>query len=135
MSEKMTAPLPCPFCGSGARKISKLLDERFGYALEVSYGCPVCGFRLAARGDSSKGGYADNRGVEEAALRKWNTRANDASREAAIQAAVEAEREECKQACEALRGTVSMFTTSKECRTHNNAITCCVKAISARGEK
>lgn len=80
MSEKMTTPLPCPFCGNGAHKISKSLDERFGYALEVSYGCPVCGFRLAARGDSSKGGYADNTGVEEASLRKWNTRADDASR-------------------------------------------------------
>ncbi len=135
MSEKMKAPLPCPFCRNGAHKISKSLDERFGYALEVSYGCPVCGFRLAARGDSSKGGYADNSGVEEAALRKWNTRSNDASREAAIQAAVEAEREACKQACEALRGTVSMFATSKDCRTHNNAISGCVKAISARGEK
>ena len=52
-----------------------------------------------------------------------------------INAHVAAEREACKQACEGLRGTVSMFTTSKECRTHNNAITCCVKAISARGEK
>ena len=59
---------------------------------------------------------------------------NDASREAAIQAAVEAEREACKQACEEMRGTVSMFATSKDCRTHNNAITCCVKAIRARGE-
>ena len=45
-----------------------------------------------------------------------------------------AEREACKQACEGLRGTVSMFATSKECRAHNNAITCCVKAISARGD-
>ena len=60
---------------------------------------------------------------------------NDASREAAIQAVVEAEREACKQACEALRGNASMFATSKDCRTHNNAITCCVKAIRARGEK
>lgn len=44
-----------------------------------------------------------------------------------------AEREACKQACEDLRGTVSMFATSKDCRTHNNAITCCVQAIRARG--
>jgi hypothetical protein len=88
MSENMTIPQRCPFCGNGAHKVSKSLDERFGYALEVSYGCPVCGFRLAARGDSSKGGYADNSGVEEKALRKWNTRVNDASCEAAIQAAV-----------------------------------------------
>ena len=47
----------------------------------------------------------------------------------------QAEREACARACEDLRGTVSMFATSKDCRTHNNAITCCVKAISARGEK
>ena len=51
---------------------------------------------------------------------------------AAIVAA--AEREACKQACEGLRGTVSMFATSKDCRLHNNAITCCVQAIRARGE-
>lgn len=52
-----------------------------------------------------------------------------------INAHVAAEREACKQACEELRGTASMFATSKDCRTHNNAITGCVKAISARGEK
>ena len=51
---------------------------------------------------------------------------------AAIVAA--AEREACKQACEGLRGTVSMFATSKDCRLHNNAITCCVLAIRARGD-
>ena len=45
-----------------------------------------------------------------------------------------AEREACKQACEGLRGTVSMFATSKDCRLHNNAITCCVQAIRARGD-
>ena len=46
-----------------------------------------------------------------------------------------AEREACKQACEGLRGTVSMFATSKDCRLHNNAITCCVQAIRAGGSK
>ena len=51
---------------------------------------------------------------------------------AAIVAA--AEREACKQACEGLRGTVSMFATSKDRRLHNNAITCCVAAIRARGD-
>lgn len=51
-----------------------------------------------------------------------------------INAHIAAEREACKQACEDLRGTVSMFATTKECRAHNNAITCCVKAISARGD-
>ena len=51
---------------------------------------------------------------------------------AAIVAA--AEREACERACEDLRGTVSMFATSKDCRAHNSAITCCVKAISARGD-
>ena len=45
-----------------------------------------------------------------------------------------AEREACKQACEGLRGTVSMFATSKDFRLHNNAITCCVQAIRARGD-
>ena len=51
---------------------------------------------------------------------------------AALVAAVE--REACKQACEGLRGTGSMFATSKDCRLHNNAITCCVQAIRARGD-
>ena len=51
---------------------------------------------------------------------------------AALVAAVE--REACKQACEGLRGAVSMFATSKDCRLHNNAITCCVQAIRARGD-
>ena len=51
-----------------------------------------------------------------------------------INAYVAAEREACKQACEGLRGTVSMFATSKDCRLHNNAITCCVQAIRARGD-
>ena len=129
MSEKMTTPRPCPFCGNGAHKISKSLDERFGYALEVSYGCPVCGFRLAARGDSSKGGYADNRGVEESALRKWNTRADDASREAAIQAAVATEREEC--------AIVAANTVCDEHIPTGIKIygTRAAKAIRARGEK
>ena len=51
-----------------------------------------------------------------------------------INAHIAAEREACKQACEGLRGTVSMFATSKDCRLHNNAITCCVQAIRARGD-
>lgn len=127
MSEKMTTPLPCPFCGNGAHKISKSLDERFGYALEVSYGCPVCGFRLAARGDSSKGGYADNSGVEEAALRKWNTRADDASREAAIQAAVEAEREARAKVCEESMG-------AHRARVFNEELADRAAAIRARGD-
>ena len=45
------------------------------------------------------------------------------------------EREACKQACEGLRGTVSMFASAKLCRTYNKAIADCAKAISARGEK
>ena len=130
MSEKMTTPRPCPFCGNGAHKISKSLDERFGYALEVSYGCPVCGFRLAARGDSSKGGYADNRGVEESALRKWNTRADDASREAAIQAAVEAERE----ACATTAWSIGMDLHQKQFDAREVGASCAA-AIRARGEK
>ena len=133
MSEKMTTPLPCPFCGNGAHKISKSLDERFGYALEVSYGCPVCGFRLAARGDSSKGGYADNSGVEEAALRKWNTRADDASREAAIQAAVEAEREACAKVCEGRIGGATKEDTWWS--GFRSAMSQCADVIRARGKK
>ena len=131
MSEKMTTPLPCPFCGNGAHKISKPLDERFGYALEVSYGCPVCGFKLVAVGDSSKGGYADNRGVEEAALRKWNTRTGDASREAAIQAAVEAERSETAQLLRVDAG----YVFEDECSGARGAVNYCVSLVEERRGK
>ena len=53
---------------------------------------------------------------------------------ARMMTSAEREREACKQACEGMRGTVSMFATSKDCRLHNNAITCCVQAIRARGD-
>ena len=54
--------------------------------------------------------------------------------EAAYNAGAAAEREACKQACEEIRGTVSMFASAKLCRTYNKAIADCIKAISARGE-
>ena len=53
---------------------------------------------------------------------------------ARMMTSAEREREACARACEEMRGTVSMFATSKECRAHNNAITCCVQAIRARGD-
>ena len=45
-----------------------------------------------------------------------------------------AEREACEKDLDELRGSASMFATSKEARAHNNAVTCCVEAIRARGE-
>lgn len=77
-------------------------------------------------------------------LDEWHRQANEYGasltrdqRDIAEQAwliATQQEREACARACEGMRGTVSIFATSKDCRTHNNAITGCVKAISARGE-
>ena len=46
-----------------------------------------------------------------------------------------AEREKCERALNELRGSVSMFATSKEARAHNNAVTCCVEAIRSRGNQ
>lgn len=46
-----------------------------------------------------------------------------------------AERKACERALNELRGSVSMFATSKEARVHNNAVTCCVEAIRARGNQ
>lgn len=65
---------PCPFCGGTPVKRRSSGDERDGYADRVSYACPSCGCSQGAIGDTSKGGYADNSKVEEAALAKWNTR-------------------------------------------------------------
>ena len=42
------------------------------------------------------------------------------------------EREECAKLCEELTGTVSMFASSRDARTHNAAVTECVAAIRAR---
>ena len=61
-------------------------------------------------------------------------RADFETAHARMMTSAEREREACKQACEGLRGTVSMFATSKDCRLHNNAITCCGQAIRARGD-
>ena len=78
--------------------------------------------------------------AEQAGVEKWWNEANADQRSyedailRLVALAVTAEREACASACEDMRGTVSMFATSKDCRTHNNAITCCVKAISARGD-
>ena len=65
---------PCPFCGGKPKRVATQLDERVSYAIEVAYVCK-CGCRRAARGDCSKGGYADNSKVEDLALSAWNTRA------------------------------------------------------------
>lgn len=70
-----TKMLPCPFCGDMPVKLKSYGDERDGYADCVSYVCKTCGCARGARGDSSKGGYADNSGVEQKALDAWNTRA------------------------------------------------------------
>lgn len=42
------------------------------------------------------------------------------------------EREGCAKLCEELTGTVSMFASSRDARTHNAAVTECVAAIRAR---
>ena len=64
----------------------------------------------------------------------YGLRADFETAHARMMTSAAAEREACKQACEGLRGTVSMFATSKDCRLHNNAITCCVQAIRARDD-
>jgi len=66
---------PCPFCGTLPEKKRTGLDERFAYADVVTYECPECGCSRSARGDTSKGGYADNSTVEKRAIERWNQRA------------------------------------------------------------
>lgn len=68
---------PCPFCGRNPESRRVGLSERFSYADEVIISC-ACGVSRSAMGDTSAPGYADNRGVEERAVSKWNTR-SDAS--------------------------------------------------------
>ena len=56
------------------------------------------------------------------------------AREAGFVLAKEEEREACANACEAYAGTASMFATSRDARTHNNAVNGCAAAIRARGD-
>lgn len=51
-----------------------------------------------------------------------------------IELAAKVEREACANACEAYAGTASMFATSRDARTHNNAVNGCAAAIRARGD-
>lgn len=66
----------CPFCGGLAKRHYEYGDERTGYADRVFYRCEDCSVQRGARGDTSKGGYADNSTVEERALAAWNQRSN-----------------------------------------------------------
>jgi hypothetical protein len=73
--------LPCPFCGGVPRKTTKSLDERFGYADEVTIRCGSCSCAKSAVGDTSKSGYADNSTVEKRAVEAWNTRYTQTTKE------------------------------------------------------
>jgi hypothetical protein len=67
--------LPCPFCGTQPKPPrTETLDERFGYADQVTIQCPSCLCARGARGDTSKPGYADNSTVEQRAIAAWNRR-------------------------------------------------------------
>lgn len=65
---------PCPFCGGSPVRESVTLDERFAYAEQITYRCAGCGCARSAKGDTSKGGYADNSTVEKRAIKAWNQR-------------------------------------------------------------
>jgi len=66
--------LPCPFCGGKPNKQRASGDERDGYADRVAYVCSGCGCAKGAKGDTSKGGYADNSKIEAQAVAAWNSR-------------------------------------------------------------
>jgi Lar family restriction alleviation protein len=73
--EIMSELKACPFCGGRAAASTSYGDERDGYAERVIVECAGCGVRVGARGDSSKGGYADNSTVKQRAYAAWNRRA------------------------------------------------------------
>ncbi len=66
--------LRCPFCGTDPIKTTKSLDERFGYANEVTISCGSCGCTKSEMGDTSRPGYANNSTTEKRAVKAWNTR-------------------------------------------------------------
>lgn len=70
---------PCPFCGASPKICTKTLDERFGYANQVTIQCPSCRASRSAIGDISNPGYADNSTTEKRASAAWNRRAPPAS--------------------------------------------------------
>lgn len=72
--QREIALLPCPFCGGKAKKSLSMLSEVFAYANEMVIQCKSCGCSRSARGDSGKGGYADNSTVEKRAIEAWNAR-------------------------------------------------------------
>lgn len=66
---------PCPFCGGSPERVYRHGDERYAYADTVKYRCTSCNASSGeACGDTSKGGYADNRTVERRAVEAWNRR-------------------------------------------------------------
>lgn len=66
---------PCPLCNSNNIKCStRTGNEQIGYADTVTIACDDCGCNISRRGDTSKGGYADNSKCKREALNAWNMR-------------------------------------------------------------
>lgn len=102
-------PLPCPFCGGKAQRFKAGLDERFSYADEVKYSCNSCSYGLAARGDTSKPGYANNSTVEARALERWNRRTPVAAPLIERVAELEAERDRMRSGLDWVRGYIGRY--------------------------
>lgn len=66
----------CPHCEGLAELHSQALDERFGYAVQSTVVCTVCGCRSPTCTDESnpKGGYAIPNTGKPKALAAWNRR-------------------------------------------------------------
>lgn len=67
--------LPCPHCGGRPTVSTRTDDERNAYCAHVTIECSQCGSELTRSGDTTKGGYADNRRAQSDAIAAWNARA------------------------------------------------------------
>ncbi|MBF8177845.1 Lar family restriction alleviation protein [Herminiimonas contaminans] len=101
MTDIKTVLKPCPFCAGNPKHIRNSLDERYGYAVSVTYECQSCGVAKSAIGDTTKPGYADNSTVEQRAMAAWNTRTAPVDAQDAVDAKL------LQQARDALHGMLN----------------------------